>query len=167
MRPPIRKPWIPKRETRFCGRSRGRAAGWTQSSPARRRRSTNSRPPRLSPSAVRFLMPLAFWSPRFVAAVADGASNALVLPRARPIGERLSQGHKDSGSLFIAACIIAAQARVSKSSTCLAIVRHSRAISAKTAYGPMRALVCLTRHKIRNPKADICVKLRRQNAVQI
>jgi hypothetical protein len=32
MRPPIRKPWIPKGETRFCGRSCVRAAGWTQSS---------------------------------------------------------------------------------------------------------------------------------------
>src|SRR3984893_8231467 len=52
MSPPIRKPWIPKRETPFCRRSRGRAAGWTQSSPARRRRSTNSRPLRLSPSAM-------------------------------------------------------------------------------------------------------------------
>jgi hypothetical protein len=52
MRPPIRKPWNPKRETLFCGRSRARAAGWTQSSPARSRRSTNSRPPRLLPSAM-------------------------------------------------------------------------------------------------------------------
>jgi Na+/H+ antiporter NhaD/arsenite permease-like protein len=33
-------------------------------------------------------------------------ANAAMLPL---IGERLSQGHKDSGSLFIAACIIAAQ----------------------------------------------------------
>ena len=40
-RPPAKKSLrvatVPKRETRFCGRSRGRAAGWTQSSPARRR----------------------------------------------------------------------------------------------------------------------------------
>jgi hypothetical protein len=36
-------------------------------------------------------------------------ANAAMLPL---VGERLSQGHKDSGSLFIAACIIAAQARV-------------------------------------------------------
>lgn len=34
-------------------------------------------------------------------------ANAAMLPL---VGERLSQGHKDSGSLFIAACIIAAQA---------------------------------------------------------
>jgi MFS family permease len=34
-------------------------------------------------------------------------ANAAMLPL---VGERLSQGHKDSGSLFIAACIVAAQA---------------------------------------------------------
>jgi site-specific DNA recombinase len=52
MRPQIRRPWMRKRETRFCGRSRGHAAGWTRSSPARRHRSTISRPPKISPSAM-------------------------------------------------------------------------------------------------------------------
>jgi short chain dehydrogenase len=75
MRPPIRKPWIPKPETLLCRRSGGRAAGWTQSSPARRRRSDElATSEALAERHVRFLMPLAFLSPRIVGAIADGTA---------------------------------------------------------------------------------------------
>jgi hypothetical protein len=59
MRPPIRKPWIPKPETLLCRRSGGRAAGWTQSYPRGGgvRRTRDRRGSRPIPDASSILIP--------------------------------------------------------------------------------------------------------------
>jgi hypothetical protein len=58
-------------------------------------------------------------------------ANAAMLPL---VGERLSQGHKETGSLFIAACIIAAQAAM--------ILLSSRSAVCSTHYGITLSTFC-------------------------